>query len=100
MKPEARVKKQIKDYLIKRRLDGDPVWFYMPVQNGMGVTGIPDFIICCGGVFIAVETKAPGKLGNLSANQERQLNSIVLAGGTALVVDSAEAVIRLIDATI
>ena len=36
-------------------------WYYMPVQNGMGVSGIPDFIACIDGKFIAIETKAPGK---------------------------------------
>lgn len=80
--PEGRVKVAVKQWLKDRG-----VWFYMPVQNGMGVTGIPDFICCWDGRFLAIETKAPGKRANLSTNQERQMNAINNAGGTALVVD-------------
>lgn len=80
--PEGRVKVAVKQWLKDRG-----VWFYMPVQNGMGVTGIPDFVCCWNGHFLAIETKAPGKRANLSTNQERQMNAINDAGGTALVVD-------------
>lgn len=65
-------------------------WYYMPVQSGMGVAGIPDFIICFRGRFIAVETKAPGK--KPTRFQDHQLNAIGLAGGIAFVVDGEEAV--------
>ena len=73
------------------------MWFYMPVQNGMGVTGIPD-LICCApvtitedmvgkrlGVFMGIETKAPGKAKNTTANQKRNLENIHMAGGIAVV---------------
>jgi hypothetical protein len=80
--PEGRVKADIKRWLQDRG-----IWFYMPVQNGMGVTGIPDFICCWGGNFLGIEAKAPGKRANVSANQERQIMEIHQAGGAALVVD-------------
>lgn len=84
MTPEGRVKAAV-----KRRLESRGVWFYMPVQNGMGRVGIPDFICCMDGRFLAIETKAPGKRGDVTANQQRNLNDIAAAGGTALVVDDA-----------
>lgn len=84
MTPEGRVKAGIKRLLVERG-----IWFYMPVQNGMGVTGIPDFVCCWEGLFLAIEAKAPGKLSSLSANQERQIALIQNAGGIAVVVDSA-----------
>lgn len=71
----------------------------MPVQNGMGRVGIPDIIGCYPltitedmvgkriGVFIAVETKAPGKIKNTTANQKRNLMDIHEAGGVAIVAD-------------
>lgn len=54
--PEKRVKEAV-----KKILRAHDIWFYMPVQNGMGVTGIPDFVCCWWGEFIAIETKAPSK---------------------------------------
>lgn len=80
--PEGRVKDAVKAWLKERG-----IWYYMPVQNGMGVTGIPDFVCCWQGQFLAIETKAPGKRANLSANQERQIQQIHQAGGAAVVVD-------------
>lgn len=85
--PEGRVKAQIKGFL--RTLP--ECWFYMPVQNGMGTVGIPDIIACIRGVFVAIECKAPGKLGNLTANQANTLNAVQASGGIAMVVDSLDA---------
>ena len=79
--PEGRVKAAIKRYL--KTLPN--CWFYMPVQNGMGVVGIPD------GRFFAIECKAPGKEKNVTANQRATLDAIVAAGGIAFVAsDVAE----------
>lgn len=82
MTPEGRVKHQVRQYLAKRE-----VWYYQPVQNGMGVVGIPDFVCCWQGRFLAIETKAPGKRGQTTANQDRVLMQIHQHGGVALVVD-------------
>jgi hypothetical protein len=70
----------------------------MPVQNGMGVVGIPDFVCCWQGKFLAIETKAPGKLSNLTPNQERRLFEIHQAGGIAVVVDDVAKLKELLDA--
>jgi len=81
--PEGRVKDAVKKFLKARG-----VWYYMPVQNGMGVVGIPDFVGCKDGRFVGVETKAPGKLKNLTANQKARKREIESAGGHVFVVDS------------
>ena len=81
--PEGRIKQAVKQYLKRRG-----IWFYMPIQNGMGQVGIPDFICCWNGRLLAVETKAPGKLNNTTPNQERVIKEIRDAAGLAFVVDS------------
>lgn len=80
--PEGRVKAAV-----KKLLKGAGIWFYMPIQNGMGRTGIPDFICCASGQFLAIETKAPGKRNNLTANQAITLAEINEASGWTLVID-------------
>jgi hypothetical protein len=83
--PEGRVKAAV-----KKILKDHGIWYYMPVQNGMGVVGIPDFICCDKGMFLAIETKAPGKRRNLSPNQEHRIAEIHQAGGSVLVVDDPQ----------
>jgi hypothetical protein len=83
--PEAVVKDAVKKELAARG-----IWFYMPVQGGFGVVGIPDFICCWQGRMLAIETKAPGKRGNTTANQDRHIANIQAAGGIALVIDDVE----------
>lgn len=79
--PEGMVKAAIKKWL----LTVPDCWFYMPVQNGMGIVGIPDIVGLIGGRFFAIECKAPGKEKNTTANQDRILGFIRATGGIALV---------------
>ena len=90
--PEGKVKEAVKRLLKQRG-----IWYYMPVQNGMGVTGIPDLICCWDGQFLAIETKAPGKLKNVSPNQQRRLDEIAAAGGHIMVVDDVVTVRDFLD---
>lgn len=80
--PEGVVKKAVKKWLTERGY-----YYFMPVGNGMGRVGVPDFIVCADGQFVGVETKAPGKRSNTTANQDRELAAIRAANGIALVVD-------------
>lgn len=92
MTPEGKVKKSVREFLHDRG-----VWFYQPIQNGMGRVGIPDFVCCFNGLFIAIETKAPGKLANLTANQKLVIEEIKAHGGLAVVADSVESLIPVFD---
>lgn len=78
--PEGRVKAKI-----RVKLDAWKVYYFMPPANGYGRTGIPDFIICVNGRFVAIEAKA-GK-GTTTALQDRELHAIFKAGGVSLVVN-------------
>lgn len=99
MTPEGRVKAAVKAYL--KTLAN--CWWFLPVSNGMGSMGIPDFIICYRGVFIGLETKAPGKENNVTPLQARNIAHINGAGGYAFAastLDQLKAVIQRIDAAL
>ena len=87
MTPEGAIKEAVKKLLKARG-----IWYYLPVSNGMGQHGIPDFICCVPptGKFLAIETKAPGKLRTVTPLQERAIGNIRTAKGWALVIDDAE----------
>ena len=87
MTPEGKVKKQVKEYL-----QSIGAWYYMPVSNGMGRVGCPDILVCYQGLFMAFETKAPGKIKNVTANQQREIDDILRVNGLARVVDDVEQV--------
>ena len=93
MTPEGKVKKKIKEYLVTTG-----AWYYLPVSNGMGRVGCPDILVCYKGHFLAFEVKSPGKIGNTTANQDREIAGINNAKGVAIVVDDVEQVREVIDA--
>lgn len=64
------------------------VWFFKVFGNGIQAGGIPDFIICYRGRFVAIELKRPDGQGRLEKRQEAQLRRICGAGGVAVVIDS------------
>lgn len=95
MTPEGKVKAKVKKWLQARG------WFYiMPVSNGMGRHGVHDFI--CGrptvitpdmvgqrvALLRTIETKAEGKLTNLTEQQKDFGAEVDAAGGKWLVVDN------------
>lgn len=90
--PEGKVKADVKKYLKEIG-----AWYYMPVSNGMGRVGCPDFLICYKGQFVACETKAPGKIKNTTPNQQRELAGVADAKGLACVVDNVAQLKQLID---
>ena len=96
MTPEGKVKADVKKFL-----KAIGAYFYMPVQNGMGVVGIPDIVGCYRGRFFGIETKAPNKTptapeqrwAKATPNQQAQLEGILAAGGIGLVADNVQQVI-------
>lgn len=107
MTPEAKVKKEIRDWM-----KGEGIFSFMPVSNGMGMHGVSDVIACVPvtitpdmvglevGVFFAVETKAPGKRGHknrgASVLQVRFMKNVAKAFGFAMVADCVEEVKEII----
>ena len=80
MTPEARVKTAVKRLLVSHG-----VYYVMPVSNGMGAHGVPDFMVCAYGRFLGIETKTAGKLPtDLQMSNLRQIDE---AGGIAMVIN-------------
>jgi Holliday junction resolvase len=78
--PEKLVKNKIKVIL----QDGG-VYYAMPIGSGYGNAGVPDFLACVNGRFLAVEAKA-GK-GKTTMLQDTHLEKIKTAGGVSMVVN-------------
>jgi len=53
MTPEGKIKKKLTDMLKKQ-----DVWYYLPANNGMGRSGIPDVVCIVDGLFVGIECKA------------------------------------------
>jgi pantoate kinase len=77
--PEAKVKAKIKAILKAHN-----VYYAMPIGTGYGNSGVPDFLCCIKGKFLAIEAKA-GK-GTTTALQEKNLKSIRESGGLTAVI--------------
>jgi len=77
--PEAKVKGKIKALLKKYG-----VYYAMPIGTGFGNSGVPDFLCCVGGKFLAIEAKAGA--GKTTALQEKNLREIKEAGGSTAVI--------------
>jgi len=77
--PEAKVKAKIKAIL---KTHG--VYYAMPIGTGLGNSGVPDFLCCVHGFFVAIEAKA-GK-GEPTALQYKNLGGGIKAGGYSCII--------------
>jgi hypothetical protein len=70
---------------IKATLKEHGVYYAMPIGTGYGNAGVPDFLCCINGRFLAIEAKANG--GKPTALQEKNLRDIEAAGGITCVIN-------------
>lgn len=82
--PEGKVKIEV-----RKVFDEHGVWYWMPGSNIYGRSGQSDFIAIINGRVLAVETKADSK-SNPTPMQQQFLNSVMGAGGVALVIRGHE----------
>jgi hypothetical protein len=78
--PESKVKAKIKAILKEHR-----VYYAMPIGTGYGNAGVPDFLCCFNGRFVAIEAKANG--GKTTALQDKNLRDIEAAGGITCILN-------------
>jgi hypothetical protein len=74
---------KVKDAIVKI-LKSEDVWYYRHANFGVGRGGVPDFLCCINGRFLAIEAKAAH--GVVTANQLDELNAIHACGGRYIVV--------------
>lgn len=80
--PEVKIKKRIRDVLNKHN-----VYYAMPIGTGYGNSGVPDFLCCVEGKFLAIEAKAGNN--QPTALQLKNLKSIQEGGGVTMVINDA-----------
>jgi hypothetical protein len=80
MTPEGKVKSRI-----KKILKDSGIYYAMPMGTGYGNAGVPDFLCCVNGKFVALEAKAG--VGKTTALQEKNIAQIELCGGSAWVIN-------------
>lgn len=78
--PEAKVKAKIKTILKEHN-----IYYAMPIGSGYGNAGVPDFLCCVNGYFVAIEAKA-GK-GTTTTLQEKNLKQIRDCDGMGWVIN-------------
>ena len=78
--PEAKVKAKIKAILKAHN-----IYYAMPIGTGYGNSGVPDFLCCVNGKFVAIEAKA-GK-GQATALQLKNMQAINAAGGYTCIIN-------------
>jgi hypothetical protein len=83
MTPEGKVKARV-----QKILKDNGIYFTTPSTHGYGRSGVPDFICCYRGYFLAIECKS--ERGVPTALQNREMSFINKAGGIAMVVGPAE----------
>lgn len=80
------------------RRAGEPIW-YMKVHGSEYVrTGIPDWLICYGGLFLSTEQKLPKDRHKVSASQRLEMERIERAGGLVRVTRTLDEVEDLLAA--
>jgi hypothetical protein len=77
--PEAKVKAKIKAILKAHN-----IYYAMPIGTGYGNSGVPDFLCCVNGYFVAIEAKA-GEC-QTTALQVKNLKAINASGGYTCVI--------------
>lgn len=88
MTPEGKVKAWV-----KAALKANGIYWFMPVQNGMGAPSL-DLLTCWRGYFVAIETKVPGK--KLTGRQWSTARQIADHGGVVFVVRTKDDIAEMI----
>jgi Holliday junction resolvase len=70
-------------------------WYVRTNSHGYGRRGIPDVVACVNGQFLAIEAKVPPD--KASTWQEREIQSIHRAGGSAVVAYNIKTVEAIVE---
>ena len=78
--PEGKIKARV-----RRILEINKVYHFMPATGGYGRSGVPDIVGCANGKFFAIECKASADK-KPTALQQKELDHIEEAGGFTFIV--------------
>ncbi len=83
--PTKKVKEEWVKERVKDILKFYKVYYFMPRAGNFGSSGVPDFVVCIAGMFLAIETKA----GNNKPTdlQLSQIDKIRESRGTAVIIN-------------
>ena len=73
--PEGSVKAAV-----RKVLDANGAYYFMPVSNGMGVMGVFDIVCCINGFFLGVECKSDGKKKPTALQTKQALKALDSSG--------------------
>lgn len=85
--PEGAVKRKINGILERAKSVHGELWFFMPVQNGMGKASL-DYIGWFRGRAFAIEAKRPGALP--TPRQLLTMSDMSIAGAKVFTIDGSE----------
>lgn len=82
---EHALAKKFGEWLGKLERAGAPLW-YRKIHGSAYMAGIPDFLLCCGGIFVAIELKNPEDPKPPTPKQDLEIRRIHTARGVAVVL--------------
>ena len=85
--PEGAIKAHIDKMLDDYQSIGVVMWWFKPVQYGMGKRAL-DYVCCIAGRFVAIEAKRDG--GTLRPLQRQTALDMLAAGGKVFIISRAE----------
>ena len=85
--PEGTIKARIDMMLNDYRSIGVVMWWFKPVQYGMGKRAL-DYICCIAGRFVAIEAKRDG--GTLRPLQRQTARDILVSGGKVFIISRSD----------
>jgi hypothetical protein len=78
---------------VKKILKSYGVMWFMPQAGAFGKSGIADFVCCCNGNYLEIETKS--ETGRQSKLQKKHNDDVLSAGGDYLIVRNQSDLVAL-----
>lgn len=95
--PQADAREKYVVNAVREELKRRGAFFFKSQGGGFGgVVGLPDFICCYLGIFVAIECKRPSGTHPLTPKQKLVLAQIAGTGGVAVVVNHRDQVKHLL----
>lgn len=89
------LKTKVDEAFASLKREGVPIWWLKVHGGPMQRAGVPDFVICVGGLFASLELKHPDDDDPQPSPRQRvEMRDIRTAGGDAIVCNSVECAVN------